>query len=357
MEITRLQLFSYRNYKTADIKFNGGLNVIVGENAQGKTNLLEAVYFTVVGKSFRAKREKEVINMDSDIAKIKVDIKKEIGTSTVEIIFSKTHKKTVKINGIPIQKISELLGEFNGVFFAPDELKLIKESPEDRRRFMDIDISQTSKQYFYLLTRYDKILANRNKLLKAGHNQDDLKNMISIWNEQLADCALKIAKFRQNFVQTLAPYAQMAHSYLSSQKENLTVEYVGIKEDNVQDIVKVLERNFEKDLALGYTSYGVHRDDIKVCLDGIDVRSYGSQGQQRTCALSLKLAELEIIKTQTRSTPVLLLDDVLSELDEKRKIKLLRFCSKAQTLISCTSFPYKDIPCHKIVVKNGEVKY
>ena len=357
MEITRLQLFSYRNYKTADIKFNGGLNVIVGENAQGKTNLLEAVYFTVVGKSFRAKREKEVIHMDSDIAKIKVDIKKEIGTSTVEIIFSKTHKKTVKINGIPIQKISELLGEFNGVFFAPDELKLIKESPEDRRRFMDIDISQTSKQYFYLLTRYEKILENRNKLLKAGHNQADLKNMISIWNEQLADCALKIAKFRQNFVHTLAPYAQMAHSYLSSQKENLTVEYVGIKEESTQDIVKVLERNFEKDLALGYTSYGVHRDDIKVCLDGIDVRVYGSQGQQRTCALSLKLAELEIIKTQTRSTPVLLLDDVLSELDEKRKIKLLKFCAKAQTLISCTSFPYKQIECNKIVVKNGEVKY
>ena len=357
MEITRLQLFSYRNYKTADIKFNSGLNVIVGENAQGKTNLLEAVYFTVVGKSFRAKREKEVINMDSDIARIKVDIKKEIGTSTVEIIFSKTHKKTVKINGIPIQKISELLGEFNGVFFAPDELKLIKESPEDRRRFMDIDISQTSKQYFYLLTRYDKILANRNKLLKMGHNQADLKNMLAIWNEQLADCALKISKFRQNFVHTLAPYAQMAHSYLSSQKENLSVEYVGIKEDTVQDIVSVLERNFEKDIALGYTSYGIHRDDIKVCLNGIDVRSYGSQGQQRTCALSLKLAELEIIKKQTRSTPVLLLDDVLSELDETRKIKLLKFCSKAQTLISCTSFPYKEIKCNKIVVKNGEVKY
>lgn len=356
MEITRLQLYSYRNYKLADIKFTDGINVIVGKNAQGKTNLLEAVYFTVVGKSFRASREKEVINHDSDIAKIKVDIRKEIGTSTVEIIFSRKQKKTVKINGVPIQRISELLGEFNGVFFSPDELKLIKESPEDRRRFMDIDISQTSKQYFYLLTRYEKILANRNKLLKENYKEEDLKNMISIWNEQLADCALKIAKYRENFVATLAPFARLAHSYLTDNKEELSLEYVGIKETTTQDIIARLERNLQKDMALGYTSYGIHRDDISVCVNDIDVRTFGSQGQQRTCALSLKLAELEIIKTQTRSIPVLLLDDVLSELDEDRKIKLLKFCKKAQTLISCTSFPY-DIKCHKIYVDNGQVKY
>jgi DNA replication and repair protein RecF len=179
--------------------------------------------------------------------------------------------------------------------------------------------------------------------------------MLSIWNEQLADCALKIAKFRQNFVQTLAPYAQMAHSYLSSQKENLSVEYVGIKEVTTQDIVKVLERNFEKDLALGYTSYGVHRDDIKVCLDGIDVRSYGSQGQQRTCALSLKLAELEIIKTQTRSTPVLLLDDVLSELDEKRREYVLRGGGDRQIIItSCESEEYSKFADREIDVSDGK---
>lgn len=354
MEITKIQLFNYRNYLKQEIDFKNGLNIVVGNNAQGKTNLLEAIYFCVVGKSFRASREKEVINMQSDISKIKVWIKKEIGTSTVEIIFSRNQKKTVKINNIPIKKIGELLGEFNGVFFSPDELKLIKESPQDRRRFMDIDISQTSKQYFYLLGRYDKILANRNKLLKTYMPRKELESVISIWNEQLADCALKISKFRQNFVCGLAPFAEKAHAYLTDGKEKLTIEYVGVTENNKEDIVKILEKNLDKDLSLGYTSYGVHRDDIKVVINGIDVRSFGSQGQQRTAALSLKLAELEIIKMQTKTTPVLLLDDVLSELDENRKKRLLAFCKKAQTIISCTDFNY-DVECNLIHIQSGSL--
>ena len=354
MEITKLQLYSYRNYLSCEVNFDSGLNVICGENAQGKTNLLEAVYFCVVGKSFRASREKEVINLNSDIAKIKVYIKKDIGESTVEIIFSRKQKKTIKINGIPIKKISELLGEFNGVFFSPDELKLIKESPEDRRRFMDIDISQTSKQYFYLLSRYNQILQNRNKQLKANISLADLKNIMKIWNEQLSECALKIAKFRQNFVLTLAPYAKNAHSYLTDGKEDLSIEYVGIKENTKQEIINALEKNLDKDLALGYTSYGPHRDDIKVSINNVDVRTFGSQGQQRTCALSLKLAELNILENVTNTKPVLLLDDVLSELDDNRKKRLLEYCKNTQTLITCTEFDY-NINCKKIIIKNGNI--
>lgn len=354
MEITKIELFSYRNYKKCEISFEKGLNIICGKNAQGKTNLLEAVYFCVVGKSFRASREKEVINIDSDIAKIKLHIKKNIGTSVVEIIFSRKEKKTIKINGIPIKRISELLGEFNGVFFAPDELKLIKESPEDRRRFMDIDISQTSKQYFYLLTRYNQILQNRNKQLKINLPRAELVNIMKIWNEGMAYCALKIAKYRQNFILMLSPFAQKVHSYLTGGEENLGLEYVGITENNEQEIVKKLEQNLDKDLSLGYTSYGPHRDDIKVTVNGIDVRTYGSQGQQRTCALSLKLAELDIIESEIKSKPVLLLDDVLSELDEDRKKRLLDFCQNTQTLITCTSFDY-DCKYNKIAIQNGEV--
>ena len=352
MEITKIELYNYRNYKNAEIDFKNGLNVVCGKNAQGKTNLLEAVYFCVVGKSFRASREKEVINLDSEISKIKVFIKKQIGNSTIEIIFSKKQKKTVKINGIPIKKISELLGEFNGVFFSPDELKLIKESPEDRRRFMDVDISQTSKEYFYLLNRYNQILQNRNKQLKSNLSIKELKDIMQIWNEQLAECALKISKFRQNFVLTLAPFAKNAHSYLTDNSEDLTIEYVGVMENSKQDIVAKLEKNLEKDLSLGYTSYGIHRDDIKVMINGIDVRTFGSQGQQRTSALSLKLAELKIIESITNSRPVLLLDDVLSELDNNRKTRLLEFCQKTQTLITCTSFDY-DIKHNLIQIKNG----
>ncbi len=354
MEITKIQLFSYRSYLKQEFEFKSGLNVICGKNAQGKTNLLEAVYFCVVGKSFRASREKEVITIDKDIAKIKVFIKKKTGTSTVEIIFSRNNKKTVKINGIPIKKISELLGEFNGIFFSPDELKLIKESPEDRRRFMDIDISQTTKQYFYILSRYNEVLQNRNKQLKTDIPFDELKNIMQIWNEQLADCALKISKYRQNFVLSLAPYAKKAHAYLTDNAEDLEVEYVGIKEQTKEDIIKKLESNLEKDLQLGYTSYGIHRDDIKVIVNGIDVRTYGSQGQQRTCALALKLAELSIIENVTHSKPVLLLDDVLSELDEGRKKKLLEYCQNTQTLITCTSFDY-DVPHNLIQIHKEEV--
>lgn len=355
MEITKLQLFSYRNYLKTEVVFNDGLNVICGKNAQGKTNLIEAVYFCVVGKSFRASREKEVINLDSDVSKIKVFIKKQTGNSTVEIIFSRKEKKTVKINGIPIKKISELLGEFNAVFFSPDELKLIKESPEDRRRFMDIDISQTSKQYFYILSRYNQILQNRNKQLKANISRNDLIDIMKIWNEQLADCALKISKYRQNFVLMLAPFAKKAHSYLTEDAENLDIEYVGITQQTKEEIIKKLESNLEKDLQLGYTSYGPHRDDIKVMINNIDVRTYGSQGQQRTVALSLKLAELDIIEKQIHTKPVLLLDDVLSELDNNRKIRLLNYCKDTQTLITCTSFNF-DIKHNLIQVESGEVK-
>lgn len=354
MEITKIELFGFRNYKKAEINFGNNLNIICGKNAQGKTNLLEAVYFCVVGKSFRASREKEVINISSDIAKIKVYIKKQVGTNTVEIIFSRNSKKTIKINGIPIKKISELLGEFNGVFFAPDELKLIKESPEDRRRFMDIDISQTSKQYFYILTRYNQILQNRNKQLKTDIPQEELKKIMQIWNEQLADCMLKLCKFRQNFIESLAPFAQSAHAYLTDNAEKLEIEYVGIKENTKQEIIKKLEDNLQKDLQLGYTSYGTHRDDIKVMVNGTDVRVFGSQGQQRTCALALKLAELNIIQNITHSKPVLLLDDVLSELDNNRKKRLLEYCKNTQTLITCTSFDF-DIPHKLIQISDGNL--
>ena len=354
MEIKKLQLINYRNYINQEVNFEKGLNIICGNNAQGKTNMIEAVYFCVVGKSFRASREREVINLDNDFARIKIFVQKPTNTS-VEIIFSKSTKKTVKINGIPIKRIGQLLGEFNAVFFSPDELKLIKESPEDRRRFMDIDISQTNKNYFYLLSRYTEILQNRNKQLKSNINLKDLKNIMSIWNEQLADCALKIAKYRQNFVLTLMPYAKKVHSFLTDDKEDLQIEYVGIKENTKQEIIEKLEKNLEKDLNLGYTSYGPHRDDIKVILNGIDVRTYGSQGQQRTCALSLKLAELNIIEDITHSKPVLLLDDVLSELDETRKLKLLKFCQNYQTLLTCTNFNY-NVPHKKICVLNGTIK-
>lgn len=354
MKVKKIELFNYRNYIFSSIEFGDGLNIISGHNAQGKTNLIEAVYFCAVGKSFRATREKEVINWEKDTAKIKVTIEKEIGKKVIEIYFSKNQKKTIKIDGIPIKKIGDLMGELNAVFFAPDELKLIKDSPEDRRKFMDISLSQTYKDYFYTLSKHNKILQSRNKCLKSYTDLNSLKQMLIVYNLQLADLMLKIKKYRQLFIKKLAPYATMVHQYITSGKEDINLEYIGISEDTTEDIIKVLNENFEKDIKLGYTSYGVHRDDIKVTVNKVDVRAFGSQGQQRTCALSMKLAELEIIKQDTSKVPILLLDDVLSELDEDRKAKLLKFCTKAQTLLTCTEFNY-GVPCTKITINNGNV--
>ncbi len=355
MKVKKIELYNFRNYKQSTILFNDGLNVIEGVNAQGKTNLIEAIYFCAVGKSFRASREKEVINWDNDIAKIKITIEKEIGEKTIEIIFSKSQKKTIKVDGLPILKIGELLGELNAVFFAPDELRLIKESPEDRRRFMDISLSQTYKDYFYAISKYNKLLQGRNKCIKTYAETDGLKAMINVYNLQMADLCLKIKTYRENFINNVNPYAKLVHEYITSKKESIDLQYLGIEENNVKDIISAFEATFEKDIKLGYTSYGVHRDDIKVLVNDVDVRAFGSQGQQRTCALSIKLAELEIIKQTTKAVPVLLLDDVLSELDDKRKLKLLKFCAKAQTFLTCTEFNF-DVPCNKIEIKNGEIK-
>ena len=356
MKVKKVELFNYRNYLSNTIEFGDGLNVIEGHNAQGKTNLVEAVYFCAVGKSFRVAREKEVINWNKDTAKIKVTIEKEIGQKIIEIYFSKNQKKTIKIDGIPIKKIGELMGELTAVFFAPDELKLIKDSPEDRRRFMDVSLSQTYKDYFYTLSKYNKLLLSRNKCLKNYTGIESLTPMLNVYDLQIADLMIKIKKYRQKFIEKLLPYAKMVHEYITAKQETINLEYVGILENSTEEVLNNLKNNYDKDIKLGYTTYGVHRDDIKVTVNGVDVRAYGSQGQQRTCALSMKLAELEIIKQDTSKVPILLLDDVLSELDDDRKARLLKFCTKAQTLLTCTEFKF-DVPCKRIVVNNGSVNF
>ena len=373
MIVKEIEVKNYRNYSNLKLEFSSNVNVVLGKNAQGKTNLLEAIFFTAIGKSLRTNKEHDLIKWSENSAKIKTTIAKKFGECTIEIILNLSEKKTVKINNIPIKRIGELFGELRCVYFSPDELKLIKESPEDRRRFMDIDISQTSKAYFYLLGRYDKILASRNKLLKDYKDKikiikttksykldkseenlsksNELKSMLDIYNVQLAEVASKIVVYRQNFIKKLAPYAAKAHEFLSSGEESLSSEYQTDFELNTEEIslaekqklyqqklIDLYESSYEKDISLSHTSIGPHRDDIKVLLNGIDVRNFGSQGQQRTAALSLKLAEVEIIKNETEESPVLILDDVLSELDQSRRKKLLKFCAKCQTFLSSTDF-------------------
>lgn len=363
MKILNIKLNNYRNYKNLDLNFNDGINILQGRNAQGKTNLLEAIYFCSIGKSLRVSREKEVIKFNEITAKINLKLQKKYKKTLISLFFSKNTKKTVKIDNIPIKKIGELMGEFYAVYFSPDELKLVKESPEDRRRFMDIHISQTSKSYFYYLSRYEKILLNRNKLLKTiqlnKNNQNkEIEKTIEIWDKQLIEVGSRIILFRNVFIKKLQPYANKIHSYLTNNEENLKLEYTGIKNENLENIkekfIKSIKESFNKDLNLGYTSFGPHRDDIKVLSNDIDIRLYGSQGQQRTVALSLKLAELEIVFEETGEMPVLLLDDVLSELDVNRRKKLLNYCKKTQTIITGTDFEYnEDYSYFKI--ENGQI--
>ncbi|MBQ8444674.1 MAG: DNA replication/repair protein RecF [Clostridia bacterium] len=340
MYIKSLTLKDYRSYENRTFEFSENVNVLVGKNAQGKTNVLEAIFFMVLGKSFKTSKEKEVIAWNKDNGYIRGEFQKKYREIKIEVFFDKNCKKSIKIDEINIKKIGELMSSVNAVFFSPDELRLIKESPEERRKFMNVVLSQTNKRYFYMLGRYEKVLANRNKLLKESKNFETLKDTIDIWDRALADFAERIYIERANFIKEITPFAIKAHEYLSGGRENIRIEYKSsfIGEGYGEKMQKALSKNLEKDYKLGYTTVGVHRDEIDFYLNDVEVKSFGSQGQQRTVALSLKLAELEFIKNKVGEYPILLLDDVFSELDSERRKKLLKFTSKTQTIITCTEF-------------------
>lgn len=358
MEIKKLTLNNYRNYKSQTIQFNNGLNVLVGNNAQGKTNMLESIFMCAIGKSVRVKKDKDLIMWNEKMAKVSLSSTKKNLSKSIEIYLFQNQNKAIKINSVPIKRMGQLMGEFNAIYFCPDDLKLVKESPDERRRFMDIDLSQLNSQYFYALMKYNKILAQRNKLLKSTNNLKVLSETLSIWNDQLADVGAILTWYRLDFVNLLKEFAGSSHQYLTDNKEILLIDYVGIVGENIteikQKLLDGLNANLEKDVSLGYTTVGPHRDDIKLIVNDIDIRHFGSQGQQRTCALSLKLSELEIFKNYLGEYPVLLLDDVLSELDEERKKRLLNKVQDVQTIITCTQFPFL-VPHTKFKIENGFV--
>ena len=272
---------------------------------------------------------------------IKIIAQKKYRETKIEVNLAKNHKKMIKIDEIPIKKMGELIGEINIVFFSPQELKLVRESPEERRKFMDIDISQNNKRYFYQLGRYEKILANRNKLLKNSQNLSIIKETIDIWDRALISSAKIIAQERKKFIDQITPYSQKAHSYISGGTENLSLKYkcgclVNLDENFEKKMDILLKKNLEKDFRFGFTSIGVHRDDIDIYLNDVEVKNFGSQGQQRTVGLSLKLAELENMFNINGEYPILLLDDVFSELDLERQQRLLKFVDRTQTFITCT---------------------
>lgn len=357
MIVNKLELTNYRNYSNQTIEFSPNLNIIIGKNAQGKTNLLEAVFLCAIGRSPRTTKDKDLIKWDSTFSKISLNIAKKIGKKSIDIYLFTNQNKAIKIDQIGIKKIGQLFGTFNAIYFSPDELKLIKESPDERRRFMDIDLCQFDKNYYYNLSNYNQILQQRNKLLKTP-DINTLKDTIPVWNEQLATFGAKIILARLNLIEKLKNYVYNIHKNLTSDNEELIISYQGYIADNENDLkillLKKYEENIDKDIKLGFTTVGPHRDDIKIMSNNIDLRSFGSQGQQRTASLSLKLAELEVFKENIGEYPVLLLDDVLSELDNTRQTKLLEFISPIQTLLTCTDFNF-NLPHKKLYIDNGRL--
>lgn len=355
MKLQRAILRNFRNYKSADVVFSDGINVFLGKNAQGKTNIIEALYFACVGRSPRTSKDKELIMFDCPDAYVDVRGETAAGPERIEIYINRSENKRISINQTPVLRIGELLGTIGVVFFSPEELKIVKDGPADRRRFLDIDISQLSKNYFYSLNRYNKALSQRNRLLKSGKADE---GTLFIWDEQLASAGADITAARRDYVNTLAQHARLAQEYLTDGKESLVISYEGIEGETAAEIkaehLKLLAADRERDIRNGYTCEGAHKDDIKITVNGSDLRIYGSQGQLRTAALALKLAEIEVFKAMNGEYPVLILDDVLSELDEARARKLIERVSVMQTFITGTDFPYAA-ECIKFTVAGGSI--
>ncbi len=334
MIIDSIELKDYRNYENLNIRFSPSGNIIYGENARGKTNILEAAYMSGTSKSHKGSRDKDIIRFDAEEAHIRTKIKKRDRDYQIDIHLKKNGRKGIAVNHVPLKKTADLFGILNIIFFSPEDLSIIKSSPEKRRRFMDSELCQIDKIYLNDLTNYNKVINNRNKLLKDIYFNSSERKTLDVWDEQLINYGKRIISKRRKFVQDIAPIVSGMHSNISGGREKLTINY----EPDIDDIFfyDELIKNRDRDIKTGSTSTGPHRDDLSFLIDGVDIRKYGSQGQQRTCALSLKLSEIKLVEETIGEKPVLLLDDVMSELDSKRQNDLLSSLDDMQIIITCT---------------------
>ena len=334
MYIESIRLNNFRNYESLEMNFDQGTNILYGDNAQGKTNILEAVYLAGTSKSHKGSKDREMIRFENEESHIRMMVKKGELSYKIDMHLRKNKAKGVAINGLPIRKARELLGVVNLVFFSPEDLNIIKDGPGERRRFLDSELCQLDGVYITELAGYNHIVNQRNRLLKDCYMNPGLKSTLDVWDMQMVDYGKKIIGKREAFVEELNEIARGLHKGLTGGIEELEILY----EPSVTaaEFEDKLSRNRERDLRMKLTSVGPHRDDFCVKVNGIDIRRYGSQGQQRTAALSLKLSEIYLVKKKIRDTPVLLLDDVLSELDSSRQTYLLESIHDIQTLITCT---------------------
>ena len=357
MIIESMELQHYRNYPDLQISFDPGTNIFYGDNAQGKTNALEAVYVCCTTKSHRVSRDKDLIRFGQEEAHIKLQVKKDNVSYRIDMHLKKNKPKGIAVNGIPIRKASELFGIANVVFFSPEDLNIIKNGPSERRRFLDLELCQVNKLYVHNLVNYNKILMQRNKCLKDLSFRPEYESTLEIWDEQLIRYGLPLMEYRKQFIDQLNRLIEVVHGKLTGKKEHLVLSY----EPNVQpeEFSAVLVKNRESDKKQKTTLSGPHRDDMSFFINQIDIRKFGSQGQQRSAALSLKLSEIELVRELIHDYPILLLDDVLSELDRGRQNHLLNSINHIQTMITCTGlddFIGHRFPLNRIFkVTGGEV--
>ena len=334
MYIESVQLQNFRNYRELHLNFDKGTNIFYGDNAQGKTNILESVYICGTTKSHKGSKDKEIIRFGEEESHIRMMVKKDELSYKIDMHLRKNKAKGVAINGLPIKKARELFGIENLVFFSPEDLGIIKNGPAERRRFIDMELCQLDKLYLHELSNYNKVIIQRNKLLKECSFNSQYEEMLDIWDMQLVKYGKKLIESRERFVEELGVIVAEIHRNLTGGREELMVRYE--KNVSADEFERKLQTSRKRDLKVKMSMTGPHRDDLLFEVKGVDIRRFGSQGQQRTAALSLKLAEIELVKRAIKDTPVLLLDDVLSELDSSRQQYLLDSIHDIQTLITCT---------------------
>ena len=343
MWIKKIKLNNFRNYNTESINLEKNINIFYGENAQGKTNIIESIFLCSMGKSFRAKKDSEMINLNSENAIIELEYFKSDRNGKIKIEIG--NKKNIYINGIKIKKLSELLGKINIVIFTPDDINILKGGPQNRRRFLDIMISQLKPNYIYNLNMYLKTLEQRNNYLRQIKEEKKDENLLDIWDEKIVEYAINIYNYRKEFIEKINNKIKIIHSEITDNKEEIEIEYI-TECTNKEIYLNLLKQRRKLDIIKGFTTKGIHRDDFMIYINKKELNLYGSQGQHRTSILSLKLSELSIVHDEIGEYPILLLDDFMSELDEKRRKNLLEKIKNAQVIITCTE---------KIKVENNEI--
>ena len=353
MWIKKIKINNFRNYEKEEINFEKNINIFYGQNAQGKTNLIESIFLCSLGKSFRAKKDNEMIKLNEQNAMVEIEYEKSDRDGKIKIEIG--NKKNIYLNGIKIKKLSELLGNLNIVIFTPDDINILKGGPQNRRRFLDIMISQLRPNYMHILNLYIKTMEQRNIYLRQIKEEHKDENLLDIWDEKIAEYAIKIYKYRKEFIEKIIKKIDIIHKNITNGEEQIELEYI-TECDSKEKYLKLLKERRKLDIIKGFTTKGVHRDDFMIYINKKDIKIFGSQGQNRTAMLSLKLAELQVIYDEIGEYPILLLDDFMSELDKTRRKNFLENIEGTQVIITGTEkLDIENLEYLEYNVSNGKV--